>query len=72
MFSHQPAQESKRKPRQSEEEMDVVGAGGKIRNPEIFAKPANISLNLRKFRRFSENFAGSAKMENFARPNQFR
>ena len=56
MFSHQQAQESKRKSRQSEEEMDAVGGRGKSRNPEIFAKPAKISLNLRKFHRFSEIF----------------
>ena len=53
---YQPAQESKRKSKQSEEEMDAVGGRGKSRNPEIFAKPAKISLNLRKFRRFSEIF----------------
>ena len=57
MFSHQPAQESKRKQRQSEEEMDAVG--GRRQEQELakyFAKPAKISLNLRKFRRFSEIF----------------
>ena len=40
--------------------------------PEIFAKPANISLGLRKFRCLSENFAILAKLEIFARPGHFR
>ena len=40
--------------------------------PEIFAKPAKISLELRKLRRLSENFAISAKLVIFARPGHFR
>ena len=74
-LSHQPAQESMRKPRQSEENVMQLKARTKARgkavNPANFAKPANISLNLRKFRRFRENFADSAKMPNFARPPSF-
>ena len=65
MFSHLPAQESKRKSRQSEEEMDAVGGRGKSRNPEIFAKPAKISLHLRKFPRFSEIFLRFSKNGKF-------
>ena len=41
-------------------------------NPAIFAELAKISLELRKFHMFSENFASSAKLCNFAIPNQFR
>ena len=40
--------------------------------PEIFAKIAKISMRLRKFRRFSENFAILAKLEIFARHQDFR
>ena len=74
-LSHQPVQESMRKPRQSEENVMQLKAGtkagGKVVKTANFAKPVNISLNLRKFRRFSENFADSAKMPNFSRPLSF-
>ena len=42
-----------------------------ISNPRNFAKPAKISLGLRKFRRFSENFVDLAKLCIFARPKIF-
>ena len=41
-------------------------------NPRNFAKIAKISLGLRKFRRFSENFAILAKLAIFARHQDFR
>ena len=41
-------------------------------NPRNFAKIAKISLGLRKFRRFSENFAILAKLAIFARDQDFR
>ena len=43
-----------------------------LANPRNFAKPAKISLGLRKFRTFSENFANSAKLCIFARHQGFR
>ena len=41
-------------------------------NPRNFAKIAKISLGLRNFRRFSENFAILVKLAIFARDQDFR
>ena len=51
---------------------DAVCNRRQYANPGNFAMIAKISLELRKFRNHSENFAILAKLRNFARLAKFR
>ena len=52
--------------------MDEVSEEEKHKHPGIFPMISKISLELRKFRNHSENFAILAKLGNFARLAKFR